>query len=92
MARKEVDRMSTFTTADARNRFGDVINRAAYGRERIVLTRRGKKIVAIVPVSDLEVIEKLEDMIDVRDADAALKEYRKKGGADWEKFKKELGY
>ena len=84
--------MGTFSTADARNKFGDVINRAAYGKERITLTRRGKEIVAVVPISDLAILEKLDDLVDVRDADAALTEYREKGGKDWEKFKKELGY
>ncbi|MDQ2784261.1 MAG: type II toxin-antitoxin system Phd/YefM family antitoxin, partial [Chloroflexota bacterium] len=34
--------MKTLSTAEARDQFSDVINRAAYGKERIVLTRRGK--------------------------------------------------
>src|SRR5581483_6497274 len=56
------------STSDARNRFGDLINRVAYGREHVVLTRRGKDLVAIVPAEGLRWIEEFEDR---RDAELA---------------------
>ena len=40
--------MSEVTTVDARRDFSDVLNRVAYGHERMVLTRRGKRLVAVV--------------------------------------------
>ena len=46
--------MNTLSTAEARDQFSDVINRAAYGKERVVLTRRGKALVAVVPIEDVE--------------------------------------
>jgi len=49
--------MTKISTAEARNDFADVINRASFGKERFVLTRRGKKLVAIVPVEDLDLLE-----------------------------------
>ena len=49
--------MTNISTAEARNDFADVINRASFGKERFVLTRRGKKLVAIVPVEDLDLLE-----------------------------------
>lgn len=66
--------MTKISTADARNEFADVINRASFGKERFVLTRRGKKLAAIIPVEDLELLEALEDQLDVKDAKAALAE------------------
>ena len=36
----------------ARQGFADTINRAAYGRERVVVRRRGKEIAAVVPIKD----------------------------------------
>lgn len=35
----------------------DLLNRVAYGKERIVLHRRGKDIVALVPIEDFELLE-----------------------------------
>jgi len=64
--------MTNISTADARNDFADVINRASFGKERFVLTRRGKKLVAIIPVEDLELLEELEDHMDVAAAKRAL--------------------
>ncbi len=61
------------TTSQARNHFSEVVNRAAYGKERIRLTRRGKEIVGIVPVEDVELLERLEDELDIKLADKAEK-------------------
>jgi len=66
--------MTKITTAEARNDFADVINRASFGKERFVLTRRGKKLVAIISIEDLELLEEMEDRIDVEAAKAALAE------------------
>ena len=52
------------STADARTQFAEVVNRTAFGKERLVLTRRGKALAAIVPYEDLELLEALEDARD----------------------------
>src|SRR3954471_1875966 len=44
----------TISTTAARDRFADILNRAAYGKERVVLTRRGRPLVAVVPIEDVE--------------------------------------
>lgn len=62
------------STVEARNHFSEVINRAAYGKERIILTRRGKEIVAVVPVEDVELLERLEDRMDIALGDEIKKE------------------
>jgi prevent-host-death family protein len=43
---------TAINTADAKEQFVDLINRVAHNKERIVLTRRGKEIAAIIPVED----------------------------------------
>jgi len=70
--------MTKISTAEARNGFADIINRASFGKERIVLTRRGKNLVAIIPVEDLELLEELEDRMDVAAAKAALAESKER--------------
>ena len=52
--------------SQAREQLADLVNRAAYRRERITLGRRGKKIAAIVSAEDLELLEALEDAGDLR--------------------------
>jgi prevent-host-death family protein len=83
--------MGQVNTVDARAQFSEIINRAAFGKERVTLTRRGKEIVAVVPIEDVKLLEALEDKIDLEEARAALAEAKKKGTVSWEKIKKELG-
>lgn len=83
--------MSNMSAADARDHFSEVLNRASYGKERIVLTRRGKDVVAVVPMEDLELLEELENRIDLEDARVSLKESRAEGTVAWDKLKSELG-
>ncbi len=83
--------MANITTVEARNRFSELINRAAFAKERLVLTRRGKKLVALVPIEDVDFLEALEDRIDLEEARTALAEAKKKGTVPWEKIKRELG-
>ena len=68
--------MNTITTVEARENFSELINRSAYGKERIILSRRGKNLLALVPLEDLRMIELAEDLADVADAEVALKEYK----------------
>jgi len=46
--------MANLSTVEARNQFADLINRVAYGKERVILTRRGKALVAVVPLEDIQ--------------------------------------
>jgi prevent-host-death family protein len=80
----------TVSTVKAREQLSTVINRAAFGKERVVLTRRGKEIVAVVPIEDLRFLEELENRIDLDDARAALAEVKKKGTISWERIKADL--
>jgi prevent-host-death family protein len=80
--------MTKVSTVEARERFSDIINRAAFGKERVVLTRRGKELAAVVPIEDMKLLEELENRLDVEAARQALKE---EGTIPWEKVKAELG-
>ena len=58
---------------------------------RVALQKRGKTVAALVPPSDLEVLESLEDHLDVLDALDALADYRVSGGVPLEDVKRDLG-
>src|SRR5262245_878799 len=71
--------MATMTVAEAKNRFSDVLRRAEYGGERVIVERHGKPVAAIVSTDDLRRLEATEDAADLRDARAALAEARRAG-------------
>ena len=78
------------SAVQVRKRLAEVIDRAAYGKERVILARRGKAVAAIVSLEDVELLEALEDQIDLENARAALIEAEKEGTVSWEEFKTEL--
>jgi prevent-host-death family protein len=46
--------MLKMSTVEARENFSEMINQAAYGNQRVVLTRRGKPLVAVISLQDLD--------------------------------------
>ncbi|MDE2924149.1 MAG: type II toxin-antitoxin system Phd/YefM family antitoxin [Acidobacteriota bacterium] len=58
---------------------------------RIAVQKRGKIVAALVPPSDLEMLEALEDRLDLLDALDALADYRENGGSSLEDLKRDLG-
>ena len=83
--------MSKISVSAAREGFSEVINQVNYNGERVILHRRGKALAALVSVSDLEILEAIEDSIDIDLAKKAIKESLKKGNVPWSKLKKQLG-
>ncbi|MGQ0810340.1 MAG: type II toxin-antitoxin system prevent-host-death family antitoxin [Nitrospiraceae bacterium] len=83
--------MAHLPASKAREGFADTINRVAFGKERVVLRRRGKEIAAVVPIDDLRLLEDLEDRMDLVNARAALAEVKKKGTKSLDVILKELG-
>ena len=81
--------MTRLTASKARSHFADTINRVVYRGERIVLHRRGKALVAVVPIADLAVLEKLEDQLDIEAAKRALAETDER--IPYEHVRRELG-
>lgn len=80
--------MTRLAASSLRQTLADALNRVAYGRERIVLARRGKDVAAIVPMEDLVLLNELEDRMDLEAARQALKE---QGSAPWDEVKARLG-
>jgi prevent-host-death family protein len=59
---------------EARDHLADVVNRVAYSGEGIILTRRGRRLAAIVPVAVLDALEAAEDRIDIEAAEESYAE------------------
>ena len=83
--------MKQVSTAEARKNMAELLNRAAYGGERFVVTRHGKELVAIVPLEDATLLDRLRDLLEQRDYEAALQEIAKAGTVPWEDVRRDLG-
>lgn len=62
------------STQDARKNFSNIVNRVSFGKESIILTRRGEEVAALVAMDELRLLQELEDRIDIADAIKAIKE------------------
>lgn len=76
--------------SEARESFSSTVNRVAYGGERVVLTRHGKRVAAVVPIEDLDLLEQLEDAIDIEEARRAIAQSRGTDWIDWSEVKRSL--
>jgi prevent-host-death family protein len=70
--------MMRLNVVELRQSLADILNRAEYQGERIVIHRRGKDAAAIISIEDLKLLERLiedaEDRLDVEAARASLAE------------------
>ncbi len=81
--------MTALSVTEIRDNLSDAINRVAYQGERIIVRRSGRDVVALIPIKDLALLEKIEDQIDIEDAKKILA-----GTKEWipyEKLRKEMG-
>ena len=87
--------MTRLSISKAREEFPDVLNRAAYGKERTIVSRRGKDLAAVIPIEDLRLLERLarEEMerLEIAEARAALREAKEKGTIPLRELMRELG-
>jgi len=84
--------MTDLPITEARGELAELANRVAYAHDHVVLTRRGRRLAALVPVADLELLEALEDQVDLAQARTALADAKNRGErVAWEDLKAELG-
>jgi prevent-host-death family protein len=57
----------------------EAVGRAETGNERVILTRNGKPVAAVVPLADVAALEAIEDAGDAAAAVAALAEWEAAG-------------
>jgi prevent-host-death family protein len=87
--------MTTVTSEEVRDSLGELINRVKYHQERMKVTRRGKPVMALVPLEDLKFLEDMdayEDALDLPIVRQRLEEFDRTGIAiPWEQVKAEAG-
>ena len=79
------------SVSEARETFADLVNRVAYRNERVLVTRRGKPIAAIIPMAQAEFLAQAEDEYDIKLARESLAELEHTPAVPWEQVKRDLG-
>ena len=82
------------SVSDARRDLAAVIDTAKSSREPVWISRRGRRVAAVIDADQLERLQDLaEDMADILDAEAARAEIRETAEepVPWEQVKAELG-
>lgn len=81
------------SATEARRDFSGIINRVAYGHERLLIGRHKDKV-AVIPAEDLALLERLEreeeDRVDAAEADRVLADPNEER-TSWERVKEDLG-
>jgi len=79
------------SVAQIRQEFAEALNQAAYGKKRVVITRRGKQLAAVVPIEDFRVLEERDERLALEQAKAAWEEAKEKDTISVEEAKRILG-
>jgi prevent-host-death family protein len=75
----------------ARDDFAELVNRVAYRNERVRVVRHGRDVAALVPISDVDLLEALEDELDLAAAREALADPENRDRIPWEEVRARLG-
>ncbi len=86
-------KMEKISVTKARALIADIVNKVAFGKERVILDRAGKDVAAVISIEDLRLLERLvEEEEDRMDAEEAKKAIADAGEAiPYEDVRKELG-
>jgi len=84
----------SLTVSEARKQLASIIDRAREEHTPVYVSRRGRRLAAIIDADDLDaIVEMAEDMADIRAAEAARAEMKatEESPIPWEQVKVDLG-
>ena len=84
--------MADMSVSAARSRLADVIDDARVHHAPVFLTRRGRRVAAVIDAEDLDrLLGAAEDLADIEAARAARVEISAQGSIPWDRVKADLG-
>lgn len=84
--------MCDFPVSVARSRLDEIVDDARASHEPVFLTRRGRRVAAVIDAGDLERLSRAaEDLADIEAADAARAVIVEQGTISWDEVKADLG-
>ncbi len=81
---------NTLSDSEVREKFAEIAGHVRLAGARFAIEKDGETVAGLVPPSDLDVLEALEDRLDLLDALDALTDYRMNGGVDLKDLKADL--
>jgi prevent-host-death family protein len=83
---------TALTSRSARENFSELVNRAAFAKERVAIHRHGKPIAFVVSVEDAALLESIEDADDLKAFRAAKKEFEesREAAIPWRQVRSKL--
>lgn len=91
---RTLDDVSEMTVSEARARLADVVDAARVAHDPVFLTRRGRRVAAVVDAEQLQqLLEDAENLADIQAAAEARAEMAGTGEAaiPWDQVKADLG-
>lgn len=82
--------VTSISLIDAKEEFTELVNRVVHNKDRIILTRRGKEVAALISLEDFHLLQSSQNESDLQEATEALKEARQQGTITLEALKAEL--
>ena len=74
------------------SRLDEIVDDVRARHEPVFLTRRGRRVAAVIDADDLErLTQAAEDLADIEAADAARAEIAERGTIPWDEVKTDLG-
>ncbi len=81
--------LNTLSVTDLKKEFRKATGKVEHGQVRLVIERNNKAAFALIPIEDLELLQRVEDFIDAQAAEASMKDPRP--SIPWEDLKARLG-
>jgi prevent-host-death family protein len=60
--------MKTYPLVEARNQLGQLVGRVRHGHEQILISEYGRPAAALVPIEEIEELQRLRDEADLAEA------------------------
>jgi len=83
--------MGTMSVGEAREQFADLVSKAAFGKERFIITKHGRERVAVIPIEDLRTLERYEEEILLAKSREALADVKEHGVITVAELKEKYG-
>lgn len=83
--------MTSVTTRELSEHAAEVLGRVEEGRERVLVVEEGREVAAVVSAEDAHLLERLEDLLDARDALEAIAEAEQAGTISLADLQAKLG-
>ena len=71
--------MKSISISDARSRLAELVERVAFDKETVEITRRGKVLAVVIPPEERELLDRLEDEADQERLEKSRGDVRRHG-------------